>query len=67
MNVFASSVEEVDSEFQGVWNSIVNTFTPNKTAYYQFSIYKMTPWDMLREMQFRHPNTISRALNYGHR
>ena len=67
MNVFASAIEDVDDEFQGVWSTIVNTFTPNKTAYYQFSIYKMTPWDMLREMQFRHPNTISRAMNYGHR
>ena len=67
MNVYAQAIEDVDDEFQGVWSSIVNTFTPNKTAYYQFSIYKMTPWDMLREMQFRHPNTISRAMHYGHR
>ena len=67
MNVFAQAIEEVDDVFQGIWNTTTATFIPNQTAFYQFSIYKTTPWEMLKEMQQRHPNTLSKAMNYGHR
>ena len=32
-----------------------------------FPIYKTTPWEGLKEMEFRHPGSLTRANNYGDR
>lgn len=34
---------------------------------YDFAIYKATPWDCLKEMEFRHPGLLSKPLLYSDR
>ena len=49
--------------------SIVKALNPfdGKQIWYDFPIYRSTPWSMLKEMEFRHPQLISKPVLYGDR
>lgn len=44
----------------------LNMFS-NKMSWPRFPIYKMTPWEGLKEMEYRHPGILVKACNFGDR
>ena len=61
MNVFAPEIEAVDEVYKDqipFYRDWIKAFSGLYTQGYPFSVYKMTPWDCLKQMEYRHPNTI---------
>lgn len=44
-----------------------NIISTTEQVAYDFPIYQATPWESLKEMEFRHPGTLSKPVNYGDR
>lgn len=38
-----------------------------RQAGYDFAIYQVTPWEVLKEMEYRHPGMLSKPVLYGDR
>ena len=78
-NVYSPVIELVDSEFvrsRGEFFSIDNNIIVNNIgrlgSFYKgfsvnYPIYNTTPWEVLKEMQYRHPGTWSAVFNYKER
>jgi len=47
----------------GFWEGLLG----NKVIYPKFPIYKITPWEALKEMEYRHPGSLAKPCNYGDR
>lgn len=61
MNVFAPEIEAIDEVYKDkipFYRDWIQAFSGLYTQGYPFSVYKMTPWDCLKQMEYRHPNTI---------
>ncbi|RLA68524.1 MAG: hypothetical protein DRQ78_00110 [Epsilonproteobacteria bacterium] len=63
INVYADSII-ADYDF-GIhpWDAVGS----NKKVIPRFPIYKITPWNGLKEMEYRHPGSLVRACLYGSR
>lgn len=69
MNVFAPEVEKLDMEFikyKG-WISNLSALFTNHMGGYPFAVYRMTPWQCIKQMEYRHPNTIAKPMLYEDR
>lgn len=68
-NVFSPSIEDQDETYTfGLLTGLRGTFSWNWDGYTkQYPLYNTTPWEVLNEMQFRHPGTRSQVLNYEYR
>jgi hypothetical protein len=68
-NVFSPSIEDKDDTYTfGLLKGLAGTFSWNWNSYSkQYPLYNTTPWEVLDEMQFRHPGTRSQVLNYENR
>lgn len=68
INTFAPELEVVDDVFRsyasGFFKSITNL---NMMAGYPFYIWRMTPWDCLKQMEYRHPAAIAKPMIYEDR
>lgn len=69
MNVFAPEIEALDDLYNSYigWVSNLANLFQNTKGGYPFAIYKMTPWDCLKQMEYRHPNTIIKPIMYEDR
>ena len=69
MNVFAPEIELLDDEFNKYkgWISNVPAMGSNHMGGYPFAVYKMTPWQCMKQMEYRHPNTICKPMIYEDR
>jgi hypothetical protein len=67
INIWLDSIGKLDDEYSASFLSFGNFFTIGYKAWYQYPIYKMTPWDMLKEMEYRHPGTFSKPVWYDDR
>ena len=68
-NVFAPEIEAVDNTYNNYsgWISNLMNLGANTKGGYPFAIYKMTAWDCIKQMEYRHPNTITRVKMYEDR
>lgn len=67
-NTYSPSIENVDSHYSLSDKSFMTImFNPDRAYHVYFPIYQSTPWDVLSEMEYRHPNTRSQVLNYEQR
>lgn len=68
-NVFSPSIEDQDETYTfGLLTGLKGTIAWNWDGYTkQYPLYNTTPWEVLNEMQFRHPGTRSQVLNYDYR
>jgi murein DD-endopeptidase MepM/ murein hydrolase activator NlpD len=68
-NIFAPEIEAVDQVYRdGEWFShFTGSFSGLYMQGYPFSVYRMTPWDCLKQMEYRHPNTIMKPKFYEDR
>ena len=68
MNIFAPEIESVDDEFAGYWSSMLGAATNmNHQFGYPFYVYRMTPWDCCKQMEYRHPGTIFKPMMFEDR
>lgn len=68
MNIFAPEIESVDEEFKTTFSSILSgMFEWNHMLGYPFFVYRMTPWDCCKQMEFRHPGTIFKPMIFEDR
>ena len=69
MNVFAPEIEKLDNEFNRYkgWISNLGSLFTNHMGGYPFAVYRMTPWDCMKQMEYRHPNTICKPMLYEDR
>ncbi len=67
-NIFLKSIEATDPKFNAFFFNALGLIPLSPTAlWYEYPIYKTTPWEMLKEMEYRHPGTLSRPANYEDR
>ena len=67
-NTYSPPIESVDPYFSLADKSLLTImFSPDRSYHTYFPIYQSTPWDVLMEMEYRHPNTRSQVLNYEQR
>lgn len=65
-NVYSPSIEFADAKF--TWaNATFFRLDPNLPTTFFFPTYQNSPWDILSEMQYRHPGTRCQILNYEQR
>ena len=69
MNVFAPEIEHLEDEYSKYkgWISWFLTVGSNHATGYPFAVFKMTPWACLKQMEYRHPNTICKPIMYEDR
>lgn len=64
-NIFLDSINAIDSNYN---SNLINFggLIPGsiQKAWYRYPIFKLTPYDMLKEMEFRHPGTLSKPALY---
>jgi hypothetical protein len=78
-NIYIDQIEKIDSAFgafdledliagvpTGWTNTALNPFNGRQLAY-DFPIFQATPWTNLKEMEYRHPGTLSKPVLYGDR
>jgi hypothetical protein len=59
-------IKDGEGDFSGgFWQS--TNFFDGKQWNYHFPIYRSTPWSVLKEMEYRHPGTLSKPVTYGDR
>lgn len=69
-NIYSADIEYVDNEFSSPFiNLFANTFfnTFSRAITYDYFAVKETPWDVMRQMVYRHPGTIVKPLIYEDR
>lgn len=67
-NTYSPPIESVDPYYSLADKSLFTIlFSPNRAYHTYFPIYQSTAWDVLMEMEYRHPNTRSQVLNYEQR
>ena len=69
MNVFAPEIEKIDDEYSNYsgWITNIASWFSNHAGGYPFAVYKMTPWQCMKQMEYRHPNTICKPMLYEDR
>lgn len=67
-NIYASDVEYIDNEFNSPFkNLVINFWSVIKPTTYDFFAVKETPWDVMKQMCYRHPGTKVKPLWYQDR
>ena len=67
-NTYSPPIESVDPYYSLADKSLLTImFSPDRAYHTYFPIYQSTPWDVLMEMEYRHPNTRGQVLNYEQR
>lgn len=68
-NVFAPEIEKIDDEFSNYkgWITNIASWGTNHAGGYPFAVYRMTPWQCIKQMEYRHPNTICKPMIYDDR
>lgn len=68
-NVFAPEIEKIEDEFSNYkgWITNIASWGTNHAGGYPFAVYKMTPWQCMKQMEYRHPNTICKPMIYEDR
>lgn len=69
MNVFAPEIEKIDDEYSNYkgWITNIASWFTNHAGGYPFAVYRMTPWQCMKQMEYRHPNTICKPMIYEDR
>lgn len=69
MNVFAPEIEKIDDEYSNYkgWITNIAAWFSNHAGGYPFAVYRMTPWQCMKQMEYRHPNTICKPMVYEDR
>lgn len=62
MNIFSENIIG-DYSFGLDFSNLIN----NKSMVPFYPIYRTTPWEALKEMEYRHPGSLTRACHYGDR
>lgn len=67
-NIYAAEIEYSHSEYaSSFWNYIGNLFSSGHKAGYHYLFYNTTPWQAVKEMEYRHPGTFAKPLMYDDR
>lgn len=67
-NIYAAEVEVLHSNFANSWgNYLGNLISLTEKSGYFYVLEGQTPWDMIKEMEYRHPGTLSKPLLYDDR
>lgn len=67
-NIYASDVEYIDNEFNSPFkNLVINFWSMIAPTTYDFFAVKETPWDVMKQMCYRHPGTKVKPLWYQDR
>jgi murein DD-endopeptidase MepM/ murein hydrolase activator NlpD len=67
-NIYAADIEHVDSQFDSpIVNLFSNILSPNKPVTYDYYAVNETPWDVMKQMEHRHPGTIVKPMWYQDR
>lgn len=67
-NLFSADIEHVHDEFEtGIINSISRAIDWTRKSSYGYFVYGTTPWQIIKEMEHRHPGTLAKPLLYEDR
>ena len=69
MNIFAPEIEKVDDSFAKYWSTLLGRSIgmSNHQFGYPFYVYQMSPWDICKQMEYRHPGTIFKPMMFEDR
>lgn len=68
-NLYFDAVQSTDDNYKAWFFNTEGLFDifNRRDIWNKYPIYKRTPWDMLKEMEFRHPGTLSKPAIYQDR
>jgi murein DD-endopeptidase MepM/ murein hydrolase activator NlpD len=67
-NLYSADIEKVHDEFEtGIINSISRSIDWTRKSSYGYFVYGTTPWQIVKEMEHRHPGTLAKPLLYEDR
>lgn len=65
MNCFAPEIEKADNSFAKYWTGLFESLgMSNRMFGYPFYVYNMTPWDICKQAEYRHPGTILKPMMF---
>lgn len=68
MNIFAPEIEKVDDSFAKYWSGFFGSIGMSNHQFgYPFYVYQMSPWDICKQMEYRHPGTIFKPMMFEDR
>lgn len=67
MNIFSDVIESVHDQFLTHPSLWLNLLSWDKSANWRYYAYKSTPWSIMKEMEYRHPGTLTKPLIYDER
>lgn len=67
-NIYSSDIEYIDDEYnKAISNLFINFFSILAPTTYDFFAVNETPWDVMKQMCYRHPGTMVKPLWYQDR
>lgn len=66
-NIWLDSIEKFDSDYDSSFINIGGIFSTKALAWYSYPVFRLTPYDMLKEMEWRHPGILSKPALYDDR
>lgn len=67
-NIYAAEISYAHAEYNSsFWTYFKNLFAFGKTAGYHYLYYNTTPWQAVKEMEYRNPGTLAKPLFYDDR
>ena len=68
MNIFAPEIERVDDSFAKYWTGFFGAIgVSNHQFGYPFFVHNMTPWEICKQMEYRHPGTLFKPMIFEDR
>ena len=68
VNIFSDVIESVhdnfSTDFARSWLALLKI---DQAAAWRYFAYKSSPWSIMKEMEYRHPGTLCKPLNYDER
>jgi murein DD-endopeptidase MepM/ murein hydrolase activator NlpD len=67
-NIYSADIEGVHDEYEtSILRSILDSVNFTRKSSYDYYVYKTTPWQLIKEMEYRHPGTLAKPLVYEDR
>ena len=68
VNIYSDAIEQIHTEFKSdFWARYSNILSFDMKVFYRFFVYKSTAWQIIKEMEYRHPGTLAKPMQYEDR
>lgn len=67
-NIYSDAIEAVHDQYKSsFWNRYKQLLSMDSEVYYSYWVFRSNTWSVIKEMEYRHPGTLSKPLWYEER